>query len=174
MWSQVRILQGSPFSRYGFACRYPSVISSVSRSVRHCRPAAGSFWPCRIDRHLDEIVAIHCSGQLDDDDGDAQESDSADDSVAFFHGPLPPTSRESRIIRGSGNYIAFCAKRYMACSRCQSAGCNKQQAAGNAFDPSPPAIAEISAGANRRDSDAEQGIDDPAQADEDNGEKAGL
>lgn len=109
----------------------------------------------------------HRSGQLDNDDGGAQKSESADDSVAFFHGPLPSTSRESRIVRGIGYYSAPYAERHMACSGCQPPGRDKQQAAGNTFDPSPAAIAGISTGAEGRDGEAEQCIDDAAETDED-------
>lgn len=84
-----------------------------------------------------------------------------------FTAPFPSTSREPRNISGLAYYIAFYAKRHMACSRCQSPGCHKQEAAGNGFDPSSPAIVEFVARADLRDEETEQRINDCAQADED-------
>ncbi len=113
--------------------------------IGYTRPAAGIPWSRGIDCHLDQVVAVHHSGKFDDDDGRAQKCKPTDDSVAFFHGPLPPTSRESRTVRGAQEYIAFCAKRYGACSCCESPGRDEQQAACDALDPSAAAIVETSA-----------------------------
>ncbi len=55
-------------------------------------PATGILWSRGIDRHLNQVVAVHGSGQFDDDDGRAQKRQSADDSVAFFHGRFPEVS----------------------------------------------------------------------------------
>ena len=88
------------FINLGISCRDRSgelrpapfaPLMSVIVSTFLTRPATtGIRRSCRVDRHLNEVVAEHCAGQFDDDDGHAQERKAADDPVDFVHGPVSP------------------------------------------------------------------------------------